>query len=127
MSLRFLIDMNLCPAWQHFLRDNGIDATHWSEIGASTAADHIIMGYAATNKLAVLTHDLDFGSLLAMTKASSPSVIMLRSQSTSIQDIGRRVVRVIEMHVDELISGALIVLDLDKLRMRLLPLTPEAN
>jgi predicted nuclease of predicted toxin-antitoxin system len=36
--MRLLIDMNLSPRWTDALAGFGIEATHWSEIGARSAA-----------------------------------------------------------------------------------------
>lgn len=38
------------------------------------------MAWALTNDYIVFTHDLDFGTLLAITQADAPSVIQVRSQ-----------------------------------------------
>lgn len=72
--------MNLSPDWVEVLSGEGIDAVHWSEIGASSAYDQELMAWAKSNGYIVLTHDLDFGAILAATNADAPSVIQLRFQ-----------------------------------------------
>ncbi len=52
---------------------------HWSGIGKADARDEEIMQWARTNGCIVFTHDLDFGSALALTKATGPSVIQIRN------------------------------------------------
>jgi hypothetical protein len=32
--MKILIDMNLSPRWQKFLTEAGLQAAHWSELGA---------------------------------------------------------------------------------------------
>ena len=64
MTHKILIDMNLSPDWADALRFYGWDATHWSIIGQANAPDREIMSWARTNGYIVLTHDLDFGTLL---------------------------------------------------------------
>ena len=54
-----------------FLNGQGIQATHWSDIGAGNASDATIMAYAAETAAIVLTHDLDFGGILAATFAAA--------------------------------------------------------
>jgi predicted nuclease of predicted toxin-antitoxin system len=44
--VKLLVDMNLSPRWVRRLADAGIDATHWTAVGASNAADTEIMDYA---------------------------------------------------------------------------------
>jgi predicted nuclease of predicted toxin-antitoxin system len=72
--VNFLIDMNLSPLWVSFLTSSGIEAVHWSTVGEPDAADSRIMEFAAAKGWAVLTHDLDFGALLAASRTKTPSV-----------------------------------------------------
>jgi len=85
--MRLLVDMNLSPTWFPFLSQNGFPAVHWSEVGIASATDSEIMSYATTNGFIMLTHDLDFGTLLAAGTTSTPSVGRL------IQSNGMRVRR----------------------------------
>jgi predicted nuclease of predicted toxin-antitoxin system len=75
-----MIDMNLTPEWVPFLGQEGWDAVHWSTIGDPQATDATIMARALTEKRVVFTHDLDFGTLLALTHASGPSVPQVRGK-----------------------------------------------
>lgn len=74
---RLLVDMNLSPRWCDALRHRGIEARHWCECGAATAPDREIMAFAASGGWIVLTHDLDFGAILAASGAIGPSVSLL--------------------------------------------------
>jgi predicted nuclease of predicted toxin-antitoxin system len=53
------------------LSEAGIDAAHWSRLGAHNAPDSEIMAFAAANNYIVLTHDLDF-SAPAATQGENP-------------------------------------------------------
>ena len=64
--MKVLVDMNLSPAWVNALREAGHQATHWSSIGPFTAPDRDVMAWARERQHIVLTHDLDFGTLLAL-------------------------------------------------------------
>lgn len=120
--MKLLVDMNLPPSWVDFLRGEGIDAVHWSEVGEPTAPDAALMRYAASNGHWVLTHDLDFGAILAVTRGDEPSVVQLRSDEVRPAFIGRRVVSALSRFQAELEQGALVTLDLERTRARLLPL-----
>jgi predicted nuclease of predicted toxin-antitoxin system len=78
--MKLLIDMNLSPSWAVFLGQSGWAALHWSSVGPADARDSEIMAYAATHDYVVLTHDLDFGSILAVTHGGKPSVVQLRTE-----------------------------------------------
>ena len=67
--MNLLVDMNLSPRWIGMLTYAGIEATHWSTLGAKNAPDSEIMACANANDYVVLTHDLDFGAILAQRMA----------------------------------------------------------
>lgn len=73
--MKLLVDMNLSPRWVNWLNSAGLNAIHWSAIGEPAASDAEIMEYAESNDYVVLTHDLDFGSVLAITGGDKPSVV----------------------------------------------------
>ena len=73
--MKIVIDMNLSPEWADFFRSAGMEALHWSQVGDGHAEDATIMSWARSNDYVVFTHDLDFGTLLALTRATGPSVI----------------------------------------------------
>ena len=64
--------MNLSPRWLKVLGDSGIEAVHRSNVGALNAPDTESMAYAKANNFVVLTHDLDFGAILAATHEDNP-------------------------------------------------------
>ncbi len=120
--MKLLIDMNLSPTWVDVLATGGIDAIHWSKIGTNTASDREIMAWAKTSGYIVLTHDLDFGAILAATEAEYPSVIQLRFQDIAPERSKHLVLNVIARFRDELETGVLISVDENRARIRLLPL-----
>ena len=122
MSLKILIDMNLAPAWVPGLAQHGYQSAHWSSIGSSSADDAVIMAWALSNQHVVLTHDLDFGTLLALTHASGPSVIQLRTRSILLSSCFSLVVTALQKLEAELTAGAIVVIDEASARVRVLPL-----
>ncbi len=73
MTVKLLIDVNLSPKWAPVLRDLGWPTIHWSDIGDPRATEDTIMAWARLNDHVVLTHDLDFGTMLALSGESGPS------------------------------------------------------
>jgi predicted nuclease of predicted toxin-antitoxin system len=123
--MKLLVDMNLSPEWVAVLKEAGWEAEHWSKVGDPRAADSEIMAWATTHGQVVFTHDLDFGSLLALTQAEKPSVIQVRTQDVTPAAIGKLVVNALRQFQPELEKGALIVLDESRARARILPLRTE--
>lgn len=97
-------------------------AVHWSAVGDPRADDATIMTWASANKYAVFTHDLDFGTALALTHAGEPSVIQVRAQRVLPEHIGPIVLASLKQYERELSAGALVVVELAKSRVRVLPL-----
>lgn len=94
--MRFLVDMNLAPAWVAFLDGHGWDAVHWSEVGDPRAPDKTILEWAAGRGCVLFTHDLDFSAILAGMGANKPSLIQVRTTDVLPDAIGSTVVNAIK-------------------------------
>jgi len=80
-------------------------------VGEYTATDSFIMAYAKELGYTVFTHDLDFGALIAATRARSPSVIRVRTQNVVPEAIGVLVTNAIRQFSKEIERGAIITVD----------------
>ena len=116
--------MNLTRAWVEYFAEHKIESAHWSTVGRPEALDIEIMDFARSRNLVVFTHDLDFGNILAVTHALGPSVIQARVEDPVPDAIGVAVVAALTEHAMHLERGALITLDPDRLRSRILPIVP---
>lgn len=119
--MKFLIDMNLPPRWVAVLADAGFEAEHWSTLGPHNAPDSQIMLYAKMNGYAVITHDLDFSAILAANNGEKPSVVQIRADDITPEAIGNQLVAALRQMASELEQGALLTVDLNRARLRLLP------
>lgn len=122
MSVKILVDMNLSPDWVPVLAGHGWSAVHWSTVGDIRAADRTIMDWAVANGHVVFTHDLDFGTALALTHAAGPSVLQVRGQNVLPDHMESLVVAALRQYDTDLASGALVVVDENKCRARVLPI-----
>jgi predicted nuclease of predicted toxin-antitoxin system len=120
--MRLLLDMNLSPRWAAWLATEGIEAVHWATLGAPDAPDETIMAFASAEGYIVLTHDLDFSTMLAAAKGNKPSVVQIRSDDLRPESIGRMLVQALRQTRNELETGALLTVDTRRARVRLLPL-----
>lgn len=121
--MKFLIDMNLSPRWCGVLQAEGWDSVHWSQVGIASAPDHEVMQWALGQQRRVLTHDLDYGAMLAATRASGPSVVQVRTQDVRPQTLAPLLIPILWQYENELVAGALLIADEGKSRVRLLPLS----
>jgi predicted nuclease of predicted toxin-antitoxin system len=121
--MKILLDMNFSPSWIPLLTEAGFDAVHWIKLGAVDAMDTELFDWARINKAIIFTHDLDFGTLLALTNAESPSVFQIRTYDVTPNSLGLRAIGLLRRFERELSEGALIVADELRERVRLLPLS----
>ncbi len=119
--MNLLIDMNLSPDWVEVFERQGWQALHWSTVGDPWATDRLIMEWACAKGYVVFTHDLDFGALLASTRAQGPSVIQIRTQDVMPQSLGHRLAQILRQYKSVLERGALITVDESKSRVHILP------
>jgi predicted nuclease of predicted toxin-antitoxin system len=117
-----VIDNCLPVSWVYFLQQNGQPARHWREIGAPNAPDIQILQWAMEHDAVVFTHDLDFTKLLFQSRSALPSVIQLRVDDVRPENVGKEVVLILKRYQQDLRSGALITINANKSRLRILPL-----
>jgi predicted nuclease of predicted toxin-antitoxin system len=120
--MKILLDMNMPIVWDEFLREAGHAPIHWSRVGDIRAPDDEIMAWAREHDHIVLTHDLDFGSLLFLTNAAAPSVIQIRAEHILPRFVGAAVLETLAIAAKPLEEGALVTIDPRRQRIRLLPL-----
>jgi predicted nuclease of predicted toxin-antitoxin system len=122
MAIKLLIDMNLSPDWVAVFGRHGWHAVHWSSIGNPKASDKTIMEWAIANGFIVFTHDLDFGTAVALTHASGPSILQIRAEDVLPMHMETVVIAAIRQHESDLVSGAIVVVDERTSRVRILPI-----
>jgi predicted nuclease of predicted toxin-antitoxin system len=118
--MRFLLDMGLAQSTASYLRSRGHDAVHLRVQGLQSLADQEIVELARTEARIVVTHDLDFGRIVALAGAKTPSVITFRLSDMRPNRVNLVIGRVLERSASALESGALISVTDRGVRVRLL-------
>lgn len=120
--MKIVIDMNISPDLVSILKDSGFEAIHWLTVGISNAPDREIIAWAKDNNHVIVTHDLDFGAILAVSQASAPSVIQIRTQNLLSSDFQALLISVLKQFQSELERGALVTIDPNRAKVRILPI-----
>lgn len=120
--MRLLLDMNISPGWVEVLAAEGHEAVHWTSIGRGDARDQELFDWAKQNNYVIFTHDLDFGAILAATNAEGPSVFQVRSQDIHPNTAAELVINTLKRFASQLEAGALVSVERDRSRARILPL-----
>ncbi len=117
-----LLDVNFAPGLASELAALGFPARHWTEIGPATASDREILTWARVHSHVVVTQDLDHAEILATTGADSPSVLLVRDADVMSATLPHRISDALRQCASALESGAIAVVSLRGLRVRVLPI-----
>ena len=120
--MRFLADMGVADLTVAALCRLGHDVVHARDLGFHSHSDAALLAYGKREGRIVLTFDLDFGDLLAAAGDALPSVVLIRTYNQRAESVTPRVIDVAERFGQELTSGALIVVEDARIRLRRLPL-----
>ena len=121
--MRFLVDANMAPRVAELLSLVGHD---WPvavrEVGLADASDDEILDHAAADDRVVVSHDTDFGTLLAFRRVSKPSFVLLRSSDPLPPDEqAALIINNLDVIEEDLAAGAIVVFARGHLRTRRLP------
>lgn len=119
--MRFVLDMGLARNTAEFLRQHGHDAIHLRDQGLQRLSDEKIVDKALAERRIILTHDLDFGRIVALSRGQLPSVITFRLADMRAAEVNRRLEDVVDRLAALLEEGALISVTDDAVRVRRLP------
>ena len=122
--MRLLLDQGLPRSAARFLREAAIDTVHVGEIGLFTADDATILQRGRDEGRTVVTLDADFHSHLALSRATSPSVIRIRIERLYGARAASLIQAVLTQCQDDLEQGAMVTVQPGRIRIRRLPLLP---
>lgn len=121
--MKLLIDANLSPRVTEALNDAGFEAVHVADVGLLTAADERIFDHAVEQRMAIVTADSDFPMLVALRRATNPSVVHLRHISElAPEDQAALLIANLPALMPELEKGVIASLAPNRLRVRDLPI-----
>ena len=122
--MKFLADMGISPRTVAFLRSQGHDAVHLRDQGLKRLHDSSILQKARKEGRILLTHDLDFGELLAAAGTALPSVILFRLQNMRPERVNDYLETIISRYAESLQTGAIASVSERQIRIRHLPIKP---
>jgi predicted nuclease of predicted toxin-antitoxin system len=120
--LKFLLNMNLPRQLGRMLEAAGHSWRHAGDIGLRKAEDVVVVAAAKASQEVIVTHDLDYGTLLAFSGEVTPSVIILRQRNTHPQRLYEALARTEERWLEAVERGAIVIVEDDVLRIRMLPI-----
>lgn len=120
--MKFLADMGISPHVVDELRQRGHDAIHLQDQGLGKLPDPDILRKAREENRILLTHDLDFGELLAASGGNLPSVIIFRLKDMRSSNVGLHLFNLLEQESKALDKGVICSVTERRVRIRTLPI-----
>lgn len=119
--MNFLADMGISPKAVAFLQNLGHDAVHLHDHGLDRLSDQAILEKTQAEGRVVLTHDLDFGELMAASGAALPSVVIFRLRNMRPENVNRHFREIVVRYREALEKGAILSVTEGQVRTRYLP------
>jgi predicted nuclease of predicted toxin-antitoxin system len=120
--VRFLAHMCVDVRIVNWLRQNGHDAIHLRDQGLQRMPNGEIFEKAIREDCVVITFDLDFGEIAALTEGRRTSVILFRLKNTRMHNVIERLSSVIEFFAGPLAKGSIVTVEDTRSRVRYLPI-----
>lgn len=120
--LRFVADVHISPLTVTALKLQGYDIVRSTDLLPATAADAEILEFARVDGRIVVTQDLDFSMLVALSKQSQPSLITLRLSFAKPDVVTQKLLEVLPTLESELTEGIAVTINDDTVRIRKLPM-----
>ena len=120
--MRFLLNMNVPRDLGRRLTVAGHECRHVGGIGMAQASDVAIVAEARRSEEIIVTHDLDYGHLLAFSGEPVPSVIIFRLRNTHPDNLFARIMSAWPEIEKPLLKGAIVALEDAAVQIRRLPI-----
>jgi predicted nuclease of predicted toxin-antitoxin system len=92
--------------------------------GLQTLADQLIFQKALVEDRIIITFDLDFGEIAALSRGKVVSVVILQLSNSRADYVIQRLEAVLPTVEPALMSGAIVTIEDTRHRIRLLPMQP---
>lgn len=120
--MKFLLDMPVSPSLVDVIRSYDHEGVHASQIGKAQAQDEELLDLARREDRVIITADLDFPRLLALSFATGPGIILFRGGNYSDEEMSSLLQKVFETVLPETMSKSICVVDQKRMRITQLPI-----
>jgi predicted nuclease of predicted toxin-antitoxin system len=110
--VRLLLDVNVAPRTAAHLRAHGHDVVRVPEALEPTAPDSLLVAFAIAERRVIVTQDLDFSALVALSGERGPSVVSLRLDSARLEHVNARLLDALTSTEADLARGAIVTVAL---------------
>lgn len=120
--MKLFADVNISPRVVEHLRRAGHDAIRCTDVLDARSPDSDLLAEASRRNSVLVSRDQDFSALVAVSGATSPSLINVRLSSVDPRALADAILVLLEEAVDDLAAGAIVTIDGRGARVHRLPL-----
>lgn len=120
--MKLLADLHISPRTVGFLRVLGHDVVRVTEVIDPRSSDSAIVACARADGRTILTQDLDFSQIIALSGETRPSLILLRLSSSRVEFVNATLQRVLPLIAPDVEAGVIVTVADRRIRTRRLPL-----
>ena len=117
--------MGIAQSTGEYLRSQGHDVVHLSEQGLERLPDDQIVTKALDESRTIVTHDLDFGRIVALSGYTVPSIVTFRLSDMKPARVNSALETVLREAAPSLDQGALVTVTDHGIRVRTLPVNVD--
>lgn len=121
--MKFLLDMPVSHLLLDVLHAYGHEGVHAHQIGKDRAPDSELLNIARREGRIIVTADLDFPKLLALSLSEGPGIILFRGGNYSDAEMCGLLEKVLKRVPSEVMGRSICVVDKKRIRITRLPLT----
>lgn len=128
--MRFLIDQPVSPglaAWLRSPEAGSHDAIHVRDRGMSRAPDTDVFALAVRENRVIVTADLDYSRILALSGLEGPGLVLFRAGNVTDAEMLALLQRVLAEVPPPLLDRSVVVVDEVSLRISSLPIRPPSG
>jgi predicted nuclease of predicted toxin-antitoxin system len=120
--MKFLLDMPVSTVLIDVLEAYEHEGVHAHQIGKERATDRELLEIARQEDRVVITADLDFPRLLALSSAAGPGLILFRGGNYSDVEMCDLLERVLKQVMSETLACSICVVDKKRIHITQLPI-----
>jgi predicted nuclease of predicted toxin-antitoxin system len=124
--MKFLLDMPVSFLLLKVLHAYGHEGVHAHQIGKDRAPDTELLDIARSDHRIIITADLDFPRLLALSLADGPGIILFRGGNYSDIEMCDLLETALSRVPADVLESSICVVDKKRLRVTRLPLEPKS-
>jgi predicted nuclease of predicted toxin-antitoxin system len=116
--LRLLVDQDVYAATEQCLRAAPHEVMRVAAVLGATTDDATILAYARTERLVLVTRDLDFGRLAHAAPSPGIAIAILRIGKADLELVHEELLAVLRSHTLDELLGSVVIVEAGRHRVR---------